>query len=396
MVLLCLFHQANLISMKYMFLSLFIYLIVSCSSSNSISATYPEDTMWRENVIRIHTEAVQLDKVGGNYTFLNSSIDAHTPYLHFYNQEHNRIDSYDLTHGVHKNNYHLPDSHTIKTSKFAYINDSTFFSIDTDNILYRYEKTGVKRIADLKPVLAQQKLAIQTPRLEFTFQVVSDSLLYFPLHINPYSRGWVRPYDYPMTAVYNLNTDKIITTGIHYPKHYHKHDYGLIRDINQLYLKDKIIYNPQAQDEVWEYNCVTDSIYKHAFRSRYQEKEIQPLWFKSTPKTKDLLMKHSDLSACYSHLVYDPYKKVYYRFFKHARPEKGTDGFYTTYKEDLYSVIIADEDFTILGEEILPPQNFFIYFAYATPQGLIINNGSLFGEENKNINVLTITFDMLN
>ena len=373
-------------------------ILAACTANNSISTDLQHDSSTKEfDQIKFQTHVTILPKEQGNdnYQFLNCSIIGDETYLLFYNQEKKEIVSYHLMNGRDSNLNFGPLNESIAEAKVAFNKDTSFYILGTDLVLKKNDRIGSKTLLNLYQELKAQKLSVEHPRLEFTFHVQSDSLLFLPLHIDPYSKGYVKMYDYPMTAVYNLRTGEIKTTGILYPKHYHEHDYGLLRTITQIYPPNKIIYNPRAQDEVWEYDLQTDSIIKHVFRSRFQEKEILPINFKSTPKTKDRLVKHRDLSGEYTHLVYDSYRKVYYRFFKHFRPEKGADGLYLTNRDDVYSLIVADENFRFLGEMVLPEPCFFIYFAFATPNGLIINNGSLYGEHNNEINVRTITFDLL-
>lgn|GEM_PF-1692106 len=373
-------------------------ILVACSNNNSISAGSQIQSFANgSNQIKFQTFETVLNKEQGNdnYQLLNCAIIGNETYLIFNNQEKNQIVAYHLKNGLDSNlNFGMLDEASLE-AKVAFNPDTSFYILGPDLILKENDQFGSKTILNIYNFLKVQKLSVEHPRLEFAFQVQSDSLLFFPLHIDPFSRGYVKMYDYPMTAVYNLRTGELKTTGIRYPKHYYENDYGLLRTITQIYSPNKIIYNPRAQDEVWEYNTLNDSIIKHVFRSRFQQKEIMPINFKSTPKTKDLLVKHRDLSGEYTHLVYDPYKKVYYRFFKHFRAEKDKDGLYSTNLDDIYSLIVADENFRFLGEFVLPDPCFFIYCAYATPNGLIINNGSLYGEHNNEINVRTITFDWL-
>jgi hypothetical protein len=385
--------------MKYMTVFTFISILIGCTNNNSISSDLKADSYLKApDQIKFQTFETVLNKHVGNHTyqFLNCAIVRNETYLVFYDIENNEIVPYHLMKGQDSTLNYGALTESLSEAKVVFANDTSMYLLGSDLVLKKKTKSGLTTIQNLYHQLQKQKLSVEQSRLEFAFQVTSDSLLFLPLHVDPFSKGYVKMYDYPMTAVYNLNTGEIKTTGILYPKHYHENDYGLIRTINQIYPPNKIIYNPQAQDQVWEYDIRTDSITKHTFRSRFQEREILPLNFKSTPKTKDQLVKHRDLSGEYTHLVYDPYKKVYYRFFKHFRPEKGADGFYLTYLDDVYSLIVADENFNFLGEMVLPKPCFFIYFAYATPNGLIINNGSLFGERNNEINVRTITFDFLN
>lgn len=378
-----------------------VILLFSCFSLFACGNKHPHTNnknLNYEKRIDFHSNETALLKKSGNhnYQFLNCSSFGNDTYLYFYSREENTIDLYHVEKGLDTSIFLGNIGFTTEKLKATFTTKTSGYLLSKDNILYSLNGAIVDSIDNLNVVLNQDKYAVENGRLGFNFRIVSDSLLYLPVHIDPYSKGPVRMFDYPMTAIYNLNTGIIRTTGIRYPKHYHKNDYGLLRPITQFYHASSIIYNPNAQDEIWTYNLKNDSIQKHVARSIYQTREIQPLSFKSTPKTKDLLMRHSDLSGEYSHFVHDPYRRVYYRFFKHFREEKREDGFFTTYQDDVYSLMVLDEDFVLLGEYELPDPCFFIYFAYATPKGLIINNGSLFGEQNNKINVRTITFDMLN
>ncbi|MBK9592345.1 MAG: DUF4221 family protein [Crocinitomicaceae bacterium] len=338
---------------------------------------------------------IALEKTDSKHELLNFSQSESNILIHLYNYDNGKIDSYALENSkLIKDNYPLLNPEIVSKSRFA-LNESSIYRLDEEGVFWIHNEDSIIKLFDFRSALRKEKLSIDFSRIETGLTVFGDSVLFVPLHLDPESKGWVKPYGYPMTAKLNFKSSSLKLVGMLYPKHYHENDYGLIRNIDQVYSNEIIIYNPHAKDEVWVYDNVTDSIKKHPFRSKYQTTEILPLSFKSTPATKDLLWEHGDLSGEYLNLLYDPINKVYWRFFKHFRNKKRDDGFFTTYKEDVISVILADADFNILGEHILPKQCYFIYFAYLTRNGVIINNGSLYGEENDKLNLLRLNFTNL-
>jgi len=377
--------------------------LIMCGSNSDVEQlnAEPDSSIFIPLVdtgLTFSTSYFEIQKRPGNhnYQLLNSTISGDSTILNFYNKEENCIDSYNLRSGNYVSRMQgIIPKEEFQTVKTTFPNEDTCYFVEESSWFIRLHRGGLDTIDYLNKKIRDQKLAVEQFRMGSSFELISDSLFFFPLHVDPYSKGLVRMYNYPMTAMYNINSGELKTLGLKYPELYDKCNYGLLRPITQVYPPEKIVYNPNARGEIWEYNLTSGSIQIHDLRSRYQLKEIEPLTFKSTPRTKDMLMKHADLSGEYTHLVWDPYRNVYYRFFKHFRPEKKENGFYTTYMDDVISVIVASENFEIIGEFMLPEPCSFIYFAYPTPDGLIINNGSLFGEENNQINVRKINFDYI-
>src|SRR5436189_6251679 len=84
----------------------------------------------------------------------------------------------------------------------------------------------------------------------------------------------------------------------------------------------------------------------------------------------NLVANHLITSPLYLKIMYDKYKKLYYRFYLDA-VELERDGKYSTYGDkDLY-LIVYDSDFKILKEIKLDKDHFWQY-SFVTRNGLYI------------------------
>lgn len=222
---------------------------------------------------------------------------------------------------------------------------------------------------------------------------LNDSTLMIPLDVNPdlkHREFSKYNYGYPITGIYNLNTKKITYDGLTYPKFLFDNNFGILTKIEQYCFKGDILYSFVPIPEIWKYNRNKKTVDRFLVKSMYDTIATPALTFKRTPKTKDLLFQHFKISPFYSHLIYNPSCRVFYRFYALPLPEKAADGLYTTYKDRRYTVMVLDEEFNLLAETFLPEDCFFIYFAVPANDGLYINYGPFIDTKQHGIKTLRI------
>lgn len=101
---------------------------------------------------------------------------------------------------------------------------------------------------------------------------------------------------------------------------------------------------------------------------------------KTKPYPKDMsgvmdYIKYTCENSYYEHILYDEYRKVYYRFAKLEEPVKKGDNLEKLSSAlPLFSVIVINESFRKIGEIKLPRNKFFINNAFVTKEGLYISN----------------------
>ncbi len=215
-----------------------------------------------------------------------------------------------------------------------------------------------------------------------------DSILLFPVYYGNYKKRC----NQPITATYNLRNGEIGFADINYPNVLCGTDYGLLDRIEHYYFDETILYAFHALPEIWKYNIQTSTLQRYNCKSTFHTDSILPITFKRTPKNKDLLFDHFMHSARYERLVYDKYKKCYYRFFVLQMSHKNEQGLFNTYKDRRMSLMVLDENFNLIGETLLPKNCLAIFFAVASKQGLFVNNGPLTKAKENGWNILKINF----
>lgn len=217
-------------------------------------------------------------------------------------------------------------------------------------------------------------------------KIIKDSLLYFPVDINVfYENGSYskKNYDYPITATYNIHSNKINSIGIGYPKFLSDLDFGLLFPIHQLYLQDAIIYSFECSDEIIKYDILTGTKVSYHVRSRYENEPIKPVTIDKKIGRKESIWNHKKYSAAYGNIIFDPYRNIFCRFYEHSMASKGNNNLYNTTDDKRMSVIFFDEHFNII-DEILLPKGAWYYYAASSPEGLIMNTRDIIKDENNN------------
>lgn len=91
-------------------------------------------------------------------------------------------------------------------------------------------------------------------------------------------------------------------------------------------------------------------------KSKYQVKPIPHL---KTNKNEFESERYSIESDYYDILTYNPYKKCYYRLYYHALPRMNQKGEYTIWTDKTVSIVIFDQNFNWIGEEIVNWSHFY-------------------------------------
>ena len=333
----------------------------------------------------------------GNYA--HSFIFQDTAFLVLEDCEKNNINIYNLS-DFSSFSLHISTIEDLCRSSHVYtfLNPRSFFLLNQTGDLFSVREEKSEWLCNLNenPQMISNGLGIP-PFLKYHNEIhlKEDSLLFFPIEVAPGSRGKLYSsanYHYPITGELNLNNLKVSFTGIKYPKFFHIHNFGLLNRIYQNFFNEKLLYCFEATPEIWQYAHNEGKLEKFVVKSLFDKDPCQPISFKRTPETKDLLFNHLKTSPYYHRLIFDPFKQVYYRFYAHPLPEKGPDGLYSTTRDKRYSIMVLDKNFNLLAERPLPDECFFIYFSIPTKEALLINFGPINAPLKNGIKCLGIEF----
>ncbi|HET8861072.1 DUF4221 family protein [Marivirga sp.] len=83
----------------------------------------------------------------------------------------------------------------------------------------------------------------------------------------------------------------------------------------------------------------------------------------------------------YVNLVYDTYRKLYYRIAKHANKNSGNENMHRM--ESAWSIVVFNEQYEILGEVLMPKTIYNYLHILPTPQGILISKENPYSPTNK-------------
>lgn len=131
------------------------------------------------------------------------------------------------------------------------------------------------------------------------------------------------------------------------------------------------IYSFQMSPDVF----VTTEDHQQVKRVHIPSKYIEAISFNPLPRDQKKGPKASLEVARYGDLVYDPYRKVYYRFAYPAVELADEVDWLgrAVYGRKKCSIIILDEDFSIKGETLLPEEVYNTYVYFINKDGLYIS-----------------------
>src|SRR5690606_20996052 len=139
--------------------------------------------------------------------------------------------------------------------------------------------------------------------------------------------------------------------------------------------------------EIRRFHFRTNSSEILVCKSLFDTVQTSPIPLRST---RDEKWNHLKLSGYYGRLLYNPWKKCYYRFYFHPIPEKLPNGDFSAILDRRISLLILSDNFQLIGERLLPESCYFIFFASSLPNGLVIHEGPITGLAENGLNILEI------
>lgn len=252
-----------------------------------------------------------------------------------------------------------------------------FFTIKNDLYLYSLPGALFKRNGDSFDLLLDltKNETMKANNLEFDLntdygnfvQVYNDSTVIIPVTTKKIIIG----KQFPLFAFLNIHSGKINLINYLTPDGYLDHDYFINNAISVTRNGNKLLINKHYASEVEVMNLKSGTITEqHDLRSNYQEEEIKKLY------TSDDVSKsrYAVEAANYATIVYNPFKKHYYRLFYHALPERNAKGDYTILRDKRCSITVYDNQFRHLGTYLVPKRMNRVIGISPTQKGFIINS----------------------
>ncbi len=180
----------------------------------------------------------------------------------------------------------------------------------------------------------------------------------------------------PMFASLNLENGKISRSSLHFPSIFDM-------DVQDLTTGHEFGYDYNYKDKflvcsflLFDSLMVTDDMKNVRWyngKSRYLDK-MRPILKEGVDGFMGI--KEAVEAASYSHIMYDEYRDIYYRFAEMPCELGPNEYVYNDAKAREFSVIIFDKNFRIIGETKFPGNKYFYKMSFIGRDGLYISENN--------------------
>lgn len=137
--------------------------------------------------------------------------------------------------------------------------------------------------------------------------------------------------------------------------------------------KDQFVFSFFFDEDIYVVSLQDGEMKKIKVKSRYIDK---PAIKENPPQDFDEAMKASSEIPCYGNLIYDKYRKVYYRFVYLKADLDGEKNYLNIwqYGRKSFSIMILNEDFDVIGETRFPDFTYISTLHYIGKDGLYLSD----------------------
>ncbi|MCB9034867.1 MAG: DUF4221 family protein [Chitinophagales bacterium] len=306
---------------------------------------------------------------GGKYAVSNLFIKDSNEYIAFVNQKDSLFYLYNITQ--EKTILTYPVMNRFIGGTYI-VSLDTIFLLDFDSISLLHNNKIINSWSinyDTNTVACLSQLDQNIPYFNKTTQ---------ELIVEQYGCGYDFDSDSFFTvspiAFFNIKNSTHRTPNITYSKKYFTNYYGFL---NKAYISNdnKNIYISYPIDpNIYIVDLKTLEQKIVGGKSTYQLKDATPLDGKYRDnKYGDKKIQHLVTAYDYSRVYVDPYRKLFYRFYTDAIPEKNEDGLFNSLKDKDVILMVFDENFTLINEFKFPKKDgIFTNFGLVGKDGFYI------------------------
>lgn len=363
--------------MKHLFFNLIFFvcfIATSCkNSTDSIADSVtlmPNDSICLpiDNSTYYFSKAMfQFEDSGHEYLFFLNTKS--TPKIHIYN-----IESQELSKTIHlqregsngmtniRGGYPLNLSHFIITSgngRFWLINDTG--EIDKGYNLWG-EGTNFNTFDHIMYLSYIYRPAI-----------IKDSILYFCQEALKYPRSTKDWHKIPIFAYANLSNSELGWTEFRYPPIFDKNE------VFPLVYEPELSYTYTGEDTAVSFGELDSILVSSDFKQKkwYNAKSrylphAHPI-ITDTGMELDKMIQQKGMKPHYYHLMYDKYRKVFYRFA--LMPDDNIKPFSDT-SQQAFSIVILNKQYEIIGEVKFPGNTYAYQLCFVGKKGLYISENN--------------------
>lgn len=174
--------------------------------------------------------------------------------------------------------------------------------------------------------------------------------------INEENRKYL--YDCTFHAKINWKSNDLEMVPVKFPESFGNGELGFRTTIGTLYKRDSIIYSYSSEDSLTIYDKTSGKITKKKAKSGYETK-MTKLDVDHWDEDKNSELSNTEFT--YDEILYNPWKKNYYRIYSLSQELKNEKGLFNLLKDKQKGVIVLDKDFHYIGEAILPDKGLSIF-----------------------------------
>lgn len=190
---------------------------------------------------------------------------------------------------------------------------------------------------------------------------------------NVYSGDIPKSIASSLVATFNIRTNKINLLPIKYSDYYisQKGQFGNLWNASLSISEDKLVYNFQAESNIYIADLSGNNIEIYEGQSKFTTNKVA-LYNPNTDNGE----KHGIESPIFFRVLYDSYRKLYYRIHWGNITHIDGNGKTNAFTNKPLFLMIFDEKMNILDEIQLPEQTYSPYTWFVNSYGLCINSGN--------------------
>lgn len=323
------------------------------------------------------------DDVKGPMLFVETLEDNGKAYLSFKNEVEPEILFYDLSSGnlVKRVVYAVEGENAITGGFMGYD------AVDFDHIyipsmyvttIFVTDTTGtIKDKIDFPQTDINQPLIPFIPGLYGSIDIVDDQFYIFQT-VNPMLRERALE-DSPVSVVIDTMKNIVHALPMRFPPLITYKDFGTSagngEDYYRCFTGDNFIYSFYYSDLMYKADIKHQNVTPCSVKSRYIGKvEI----LRNSSNNQNAILKDRAEQANYGSVLYDKYRKVYYRVAYPASTIEKSDNYLKIIRSGKknFSIMILDKNLNVIGEKLFPDYTFNPHLWFVREDGLYISTNN--------------------
>ncbi|MBP5365473.1 MAG: DUF4221 family protein [Bacteroidales bacterium] len=200
-----------------------------------------------------------------------------------------------------------------------------------------------------------------------------DSVLFVCNSCRDTEENYIRMHGHPIGYRYNINTEQVSLSQELYPDISNAKPYISLGVSSVMYINGKYILYYDKGHQIFVSNGDTTWT-EHLLRSKYI-KDFKPKTLAGSIEAE--MIQHIEEPE-YRAMIYDKYRNLYYRFACPSIEVKPEDDVFTLGEfRSLFSVMIIDKDFNIIGETLMPEKTYNVNMFFVNEAGLWISTNNV-------------------